>query len=328
MRAAISGCSGFVGSHLVDALSKRGWDLQGIDLRTKAAVNWDRVEDVMNGQLRWGCVTKSELWEAMPRPDIVFHLAAQSHVDASLVYPAETMRVNGVGTQVAASYCARHRIPLVYCSTDEVYGDVAGGRWEIEGADEKDTPILPSSPYSAGKAAGEHAVFAACRTWGLKAAITRGCNAWGTRQAPEKLVPIACRLLQQGKVVPAHGGGRQVRQWIAVEDFAEHLVRVGDFLVNEETRFWPLVLNIAGPQRLSVTELLESIAAAAGWKVPSEGWTAAEERPGQDMAYHVSPWKFDEMFGFRSTRRLTAELPRLLEHYSPDGEVWLRESSG
>lgn len=343
MRAIVTGGAGFIGQHLVLDLVERGWDVWVLDALTYAASGRDRLWRVL-GEWSPACMAdhhrllQGDVCDPLDvgavlravQPEVVYHLAAESHVDASLQRPADAMRVNAVGTLVVAQACAQAGVPLVYCSTDEVYGDVAGTRWDEEGADELATPLAPSSPYSAGKAAGEHAVHAVARSYGLQAVITRGSNAWGPGQYPEKLVPIACRLLSRGEPVPLHGGGDQVRQWVHVAEFSDCLVRAGAYLLNGPAwrrepgggvaREWPTdqvpVWNIAGPCRLSVRELVLLLADVAG--VPPERATRdTPDRPGQDRAYHVSGERAEIMLGFRPRRGIVNrhELQRLLEHY-------------
>lgn len=324
MRALLTGPAGFVGQHLTHELAFRGDTLWGVDLRTYAATAWDEVNDVMSGRLHRGDVCDAEQLRWLldkSRPDIVYHLAAESHVDASLKDPTLAMRVNGVGTLAVAMACAEYGVPLLYCSTDEVYGDVAGTPWETYGASE-DVLLSPSSPYSAGKAAGEHAVRAVVRSFGLQARITRGCNAWGLGQYPEKLVPIACKLAQQNKRIPLHGGGQQRRQWVHVEEFAHALAIVGRDMVGSSQQF--NVYNIAGPVLETVETTVSRIVSVAG---AGEAYVAGE-RPGQDMAYHVSGEKMREDLGFVATRRIDDydEVVRLIAEYQP-GEVSLAHVS-
>jgi len=124
------------------------------------------------------------------------------------------------------------------------------------------------------------------RSFGLNAAITRGCNAWGEGQFTEKLVPIACKLLSEGKQVPLHGGGTQVRQWVHVDDFAETLVEVGCTLLRSSLagEHDVLTVNIWGPDRLSVRELIEAIAKVSGVD-HDKPWVEVSDRPGQDKSY-------------------------------------------
>lgn len=326
MKVLVTGGCGFIGQHVVHMLVMRYgrskvWVL---DLRTEVATGWDEVQRLVGDQLLLGNVCEYRDLKHIfnyQKPDVVLHLAAQSHVDKSLEDPASTMRSNAVGTQVVAAICAEHDVPLVYCSTDEVYGDSLEENGTVKCKFESD-PLFPSSPYSAGKAGGELAVRAAARSLGLKYAITRGCNAFGEGQYPEKLVPIACRLLQQGRSVPLHGGGEQLRQWIHVSEFAERLIFVAEMLVDEAIE--NETYNLAGPVLISVRDLVEKIAQVAGF----EGEFAVEtkDRPGQDKAYSVDGSKIiDDLLINPPMIRIDDPdvLQSLLDHYGASKEIKL-----
>jgi dTDP-glucose 4,6-dehydratase len=228
------------------------------------------------------------------------------------------MQTNAVGTQVVAHACAEAGVPMVYCSTDEVYGDA----WEEDTTIRprtEDDPLLPSSPYSAGKAAGEMAVRAAARSMGLRYAITRGCNAFGPGQGGDKLIPIACELLQSGRSVPLHGGGSQIRQWIHVSEFAAMLLSVADGLVEGSVHNG--TFNLAGPTSCSVRDLVAVLA-----KVCERGpdaMEAAPDRPGQDRAYAISGAHLEQALGQRAKRSILSlsELLALLDHYKDHQEA-------
>ena len=252
----------------------------------------------------------------------MYHLAAESHVDASLESPASAMSTNAVGTTLAAAFCASAEIPMLYCSTDEVYGDLYNTSWETAGASEGMTPIDPSSPYSAGKAAGEHAVRAYCRSFGLRAVITRGCNAFGPWQAPEKLVPICCIGLARGEPVPMHGGGVAVRQFVHVREFVLCMSLAMERLRGGKTAPGgrPEVFNIAGRRRASPRELLDALADRCG----IEGayyWKDVPDRPGQDRAYSVSGAAAACSLGFEASVDILSPdiLCALLNHYADSG---------
>ena len=325
MRTVVTGGCGFIGQHVVNLLVNRYGveNVLVVDAKTHAATGWDRVADLYKDtdhshNLVQGSVENYQLMsEVVGRfmPDVVIHMAAQSHVDASLENPVATWQTNAVGTQVLAEICAMFGIPLSYCSTDEVYGSTplhldTGEPIEVD----EDYPLNPSSPYSASKAAGELAIRAMGRSLGLKWAITRGSNAWGENQLPEKLVPIACAILKAGGSVPLHGGGRQLRTWVHVEEFADAVYRVAHGLAFDDMT--GCTYNIAGKRTCSVRELVMAFAMEAGANVTEASW-GSTDRPGQDTCYCIDGARLNHAYAWEPVRDILdpKEIRLLLKHY-------------
>lgn len=318
MRWFVTGGCGFIGQELVHQLSLDGHSVLVYDAFTKAATGASRIAPLRGVKTVAGNVCDSHLLErhlSVFMPDVVVHMAAQSHVDESLESPLATWHTNAIGTQNVAMHCANLGLPMLYCSTDEVYGttpvDDDGKPVFVDEA----YPCDPSSPYSASKMAGEYAVRVTGKTSGLRWAITRGSNAFGPHQLCEKLIPIACSLLHSKSAVPLHGGGSQLRQWIHVSEFAEALIFAATSLAHGygESKTW----NIAGPDVISVKSLVELIADNMGLD-PRLYCYEAEERPAQDVRYAVSGKSIEDDLAWKATRRLTdrKEIERLVAHYS------------
>ncbi|MGB1142683.1 MAG: dTDP-glucose 4,6-dehydratase, partial [Halioglobus sp.] len=305
MKWLVTGGCGFIGQELVAQLVRDRQEVVVVDANTSAATGWNRVLRLIGSGLVCGDVCDWPLMNILMenKPDVVVHCAAQSHVDASLVNPQSTWQSNAMGTNNVAMACTLHDVPMLYCSTDEVYGSTPLDDDGCVVPVTEDAPLNPSSPYSASKLAGEHAVRALGHSSGLKWAITRGSNAWGPWQLTEKLIPIACRLLQSGDRVPLHGGGHQLRQWIHVSDFGFALRRAAEALVagSGHGKTW----NIAGPQVLSVREVVAMLAEACGRDVePDFAWDCAD-RPGQDTRYVISGQRMRLDLQVQPERRLT-----------------------
>jgi len=321
MKALVTGGCGFIGQHLIEKLVSSGVEVTCLDINDICATGYKKVSELIGDKLIIGDVCDAQiLHQLIPSVDIVYHLAAQSHVDVSISNPRASMQTNAVGTQMVASACAMYDKALVYCSTDEVYGDN-----ELDYPYKEGTPLDPSSPYSAGKAAGEFAVRAAARSLGLRRwAITRGCNAYGANQYTEKLIPIACSLLQRGLPVTVHNSGTQIRQWVAVEEFCDGLIVVGESVLSDTIDHYP-IYNIAGPRRLSVVDLILRLDHVANGKHRhvKEVCSFVGDRPGQDNNYNISGEAADEKLGFKPVRDIfsTHEIEKLLKSYGPDIEL-------
>jgi len=334
VKILVTGGCGFIGQHVVEILcQKYGEDNVWVyDIGSPVATGWNRVHNMVGWNLIRGDVCNQPSMKRAilkSEPDVVMHLAAQSHVDKSIANPSKTMRTNAMGTQVVASWCAYLGVPMLYCSTDEVYGDAMvpspNGPFHVVRPCNERNVINPSSPYSASKAAGEHAVRSCGRTSGLRYAITRGCNAWGLNQYPEKLIPIVCRTINREEKVPIHGSGNQIRQWIHVEEFASQMIRVAEALhdgdVDGDT------FNIAGPVSTTVKHLaMEFARCANGLTEVSESdvLSFGTERPGQDMAYSVDGSKMRRVLSVSKAERNVLdwnEIAMLLIHYGSEGVV-------
>ena len=234
------------------------------------------------------------------QPDLVMHLAAESHVDRSIDGPAEFIQTNVVGTctllEVARAYwselSADRKVAFRFhhISTDEVYGD-------LDGTDDlftESTPYAPSSPYSASKASSDHLVRAWYRTYGLPILITNCSNNYGPYHFPEKLIPLTILNALEGKPLPVYGKGEQVRDWLYVEDHARALYKVLTEGKVGET------YNIGGHNEKQNIDVVYALCALLEELAPNkpEGVTAYKElvtfvsdRPGHDHRYAIDASK-------------------------------------
>ena len=290
----VTGGAGFIGSALVRRLVlEAGCEVVTVDKLTYAGRlealggardhprhHFHRV-DVCDGEAVLALLQRY-------RPGVVFHLAAESHVDRSIAGPAPFVQTNIAGThavlEAVRAYWSglpgaqRDRLRLVHASTDEVYGSIE------EGAFTEDSPHRPSSPYSASKAAADHLVRAWHRTWGLPVVTVAGSNTYGPWQYPEKLVPLAVTRLAAGREVPLYGDGTQVRQWLHVDDHVAGLLRAAERGVPGRR------YNLGGPDELANLELVRRICRLLDQRrprgAPHEDLIAfTADRPGHDFRY-------------------------------------------
>ena len=265
-------------------------------------------------------------------PDLIMHLAAESHVDRSIDGPAEFIQTNIVGTchllEVAREYWSKlpeskkNVFRFHHISTDEVYGD-------LEGTDDlftETTPYAPSSPYSASKAGSDHLVRAWYRTYGLPVIVTNCSNNYGPYHFPEKLVPLMILNALDGKPLPVYGEGKQIRDWLFVEDHARALYKVVTEGKIGET------YNIGGhneKQNIEVVHticnLLEKLSPAKpeGVENYKDLITHVTDRPGHDMRYAIDASKIEKELGWKPAETFETGLRKTVEWYLKNKE-WCR----
>jgi len=260
------------------------------------------------------------------RPDDIFHLAAESHVDRSIDGPGEFIRTNIVGTatllQTALAYwrglseADRENFRFQHISTDEVYGTLGE-----EGYFTEKTPYSPHSPYSASKASSDHLVRAWHDTYGLPTLITNCSNNYGPYHFPEKLIPLVTLNALDGKPLPVYGKGANVRDWLYVEDHARALLAVNERGVVGET------YNVGGHNEKTNLEVVKTICAILDDLRPrKEGKyedliTYVFDRPGHDLRYAIDPEKLVSELGWKPLENFDTGIRKTVQWYL-DNEWW------
>jgi dTDP-glucose 4,6-dehydratase len=210
MRLLVTGGAGFIGSHFVKRQLAAGEDVVVLDKFTYAGNPRNLPEGV---DCRRGDIASRDDVDQIGQVDAIVNFAAETHVDRSILGPEEFVNTDVLGTLVLLQAAEEMGARFVQVSTDEVYGDVEPG-WSSR----EDDPLRPSSPYSASKAGGDLQVLAAVRTYGVDASVTRGSNTYGPNQYPEKILPLFVSNALDGEPLPLYGDGKQVRDWLHVED--------------------------------------------------------------------------------------------------------------
>ncbi|MFD3875957.1 dTDP-glucose 4,6-dehydratase [Streptomyces sp. NPDC058623] len=314
MRLLVTGGAGFIGSHFVRTLLAGGYEGHGdtritvLDKLTYAG-NRDNLPaahprlDFVRGDI----CDEAPLRELLPGHDAIVHFAAESHVDRSVHSAAEFVRTNVGGTQTlldAALATGVRRV--VHVSTDEVYGSIAEGAWTEE------WPLLPNSPYAASKASSDLIARSYWKTHGLDVSITRCSNNYGPYQHPEKLIPLFVTNLLEGLQVPLYGDGRNIREWLHVDDHCRAIA-----LVLDKGRAGE-VYNIGGGNEqtnLHITERLLSLCGADASAV-----RRVADRKGHDLRYALDETKIREELGYA---------PRVsFEQGLADTVAWYRDNPG
>jgi len=336
----ITGGAGFIGSNFVRQWLHEEKDfLVNLDALTYAG-NLDSLADVehhprytfVHGDIRDGRLVGRLLAEFRPRA--VVHFAAESHVDRSIDGPAAFVETNVVGTfrllEAAREYWAslpaeqRREFRFLHVSTDEVYGSLGP-----KGKFTETTPYSPNSPYSASKAAADHFARAYHRTYGLPVLITNCSNNYGPYQFPEKLIPLMILNAVEGKPLPVYGDGRQVRDWLYVEDHCRALRRVLEAGRPGE------VYNIGGDCERTNLEVVQTICETVDRLRPDLPHRPCKslirfvpDRPGHDRRYAIDTRKIRRQLGWRPLESFTSGLERTVRWYLENGEWVERVCTG
>ncbi len=316
MRYLVTGGAGFIGSHYVRSLldGTLAADVDRVvvlDKLTYAGVqeNLDPVAPDPRLTFVQGDILDASLVDGLVEDaDVVVHFAAESHVDRSIDGATDFVMTNVVGTQVLLEAALRHAPErFVHVSTDEVYGSIAEGSWP------ETHPISPNSPYSASKASSDLIALSYHRTHGLPVVVTRCSNNYGPYQFPEKVIPLFVTNLLDGLPVPLYGDGRNVRDWLHVDDHCR-----GIQLVAEGGRSGE-VYNIGGGTEMSNRELTHRLLDACG-----ADWSSVEhvtDRKGHDLRYSVDISKISTELGYHPQTSFDQGLAETVAWYR-DNRAW------
>lgn len=312
----ITGGSGFIGSNFIRFQLERYPDVRivNVDALTYAG-NPENLSDVENDP-RYRFVNEDirsreiirevvrSLIQDDTKPDAVLNFAAESHVDRSILDSGPFVRTNVLGTQTLLDVCREQNIArYVQISTDEVYGSLPlDGSFFTE-----ETPLAPSSPYSASKAAGDLLVQAYHRTFGFPAIITRCSNNYGPYQFPEKIIPLFIANALVDKPLPVYGKGENVRDWIHVRD---HCIGIDAALRKGRVGE---IYNFGGRCELKNIELTRKILAALG--KPESLIQYVTDRPGHDLRYAIDCSKAERELGWTPTVSFERGLAETIDWY-------------
>ncbi|HEX4382740.1 MAG TPA: dTDP-glucose 4,6-dehydratase [Myxococcales bacterium] len=319
----VTGGAGFIGSNLVRLLRKErpDWTLVNLDKLTYAG-NAESLADLRSDPKHVfvrGDIANAELVEHLLRMhqiDSVMNLAAESHVDRSILGPGIFVETNVSGTQVLLE-CARQAgvKRFVQISTDEVYGSLgATGKFSEQ------SPLKPSSPYSASKTAADLLVLAYGHTFKMDVVVTRCSNNYGPYQFPEKLIPLMIANALEGKKLPVYGDGQQIRDWIHVEDHGRALLaalekgRAGEvYNIGSDNEWANLTI---------VNRLLEILGKG------SELIEYVKDRPGHDRRYAIDAAKAHAELNWKPRIAFEKGLAQTVDWYVQNRGWWERVRSG
>ena len=334
LRILVTGGAGFIGSALVRHLVRdTPHEVLNLDKLTYAG-NLASLEPIANApRYRFvradicdaGAVAKAI---ADYRPDVITHLAAESHVDRSIDGPADFIQTNVVGTFTMLSAALDHWRTLDdaakaafrfhHISTDEVFGSLGD-----EGFFTEETPYDPHSPYSASKASSDHLVRAWHDTYGLPVLITNCSNNYGPYHFPEKLIPLMIIKALAGDALPVYGQGLNVRDWLFVEDHARALTRVFERGVPGQSY---IIGGRAERKNIEVVtricETLDAIRPRGGGRSYKDQLTYVADRPGHDHRYAIDPGKIERELGWTAQESFDSGIERTIRWYLDNEEWW------
>jgi dTDP-glucose 4,6-dehydratase len=313
MRILVTGGAGFIGSHFVKRLVAAGDEVVVLDKLTYSG-NRANLEGVEHEFHEGDIVDPTAVAAAGRDCTAIVNFAAETHVDRSILGPDEFVRTDVLGTLVLLKAAEESGARLVHVSTDEVYGDLEGGGSAREG-----DPLRPSSPYAASKAGGDLQVLAYARTFGIDASITRGSNTYGPNQYPEKLIPLFTTNALDGEQLPLYGDGRQVRDWLHVDDHC-----AGIELVLREGKAGE-IYNVGGGDEVENRVIAASIVELTG--ADPELLRSVDDRPGHDRRYSLDTGKLRGL-GWQTAHTLADGLPETVEWYRANRAWWEPIKSG
>lgn len=335
----ITGGAGFIGSALIRYLIKSTeHKIVNLDKLTYAG-NLSSLDEIKTNPNYFfekaDICNTSEVKKILDKykPELIMHLAAESHVDRSIDGPSEFINTNIVGTYVLLdqalqywknlSICEKSNFRFHHISTDEVYGDLKDDDTFFT----EKTPYAPSSPYSASKASSDHLVRAWYRTYGLPIVITNCSNNYGPYQFPEKLIPLMILNAIEGKPLPVYGDGSQVRDWLYVEDHAKAL-----YLAASKGKIGQ-TYNIGGKnekKNLEVVNIICEILENFDLKKPSninkykDLITFVKDRPGHDLRYAIDASKIESELGWKPEETFESGIKKTVKWYL-DNLKWCKK---
>jgi dTDP-glucose 4,6-dehydratase len=345
----ITGGAGFIGGNFVhhwndsrpddhvvvlDALTYAG-NRATIESRVAAGRIQFVQGDICNGALVADLIARHAI-------DTIVHFAAESHVDRSIVDPGAFVRTNVIGTQTLLdaarkAWCVdgvwKVGVRFHHVSTDEVYGTLT----PTDPPFSESTPYAPNSPYAASKAGSDHLVRAYVHTYGMPATISNCSNNYGPYHFPEKLIPLMIVNTLHGKPLPVYGDGRQVRDWLFVEDHCRAIAMILDADVAGQT------FNVGGRAEHVNIDIVRQVCALVDERFASDqslaarfpdspaanGQTCAtlityvKDRPGHDRRYAIDPTRISSVLGFEPVESLSTGLARTVDWYL-ENEAWWR----
>ena len=314
--AVITGGLGFIGSNLIKALVRNNYFIINID-KVSYASNFKNIPyNIKNYKFYKLDINQQDKFKSILikyQPDKIFNLAAETHVDRSIENPKKFINSNILGVfsilESLKDYKKSNikKIKLIHISTDEVYGDIKRGKKSIE----KDR-YNPSSPYAATKASSDLLIYSYIRTYKIPAIITNCCNNYGPGQFPEKFIPTIIHNLIKNDNIPIYGTGKNIREWIYVDDHCEALIKVSDRGILGEQ------YNVGSGIKLNNLEVAKKIISLFK-KINNNHYNSkiifVKDRPGHDVCYSLNSSKIKKKTKWEPKNSFDIGIKKTIEWY-------------
>ncbi|MGL4799244.1 MAG: dTDP-glucose 4,6-dehydratase [Cellulosilyticaceae bacterium] len=320
MKLLVTGGAGFIGSYFVKYMLGTYKDIEIVNLDALTYAGDLETLNTVATDARYlfvkGDVADTTLIDglfAQHKFDKVVHFAAESHVDRSVSEPDIFIRTNIVGTHVLLEAARKYGIQQFHqVSTDEVYGDLPLNQKDLFFTEE--TPIRPSSPYSASKASADMLVLAYGRTYGIPVTISRCSNNYGPYQFPEKLIPVVISKVMEQQPIPVYGNGKNIRDWLYVEDHCR-----GIDVILQKGKMGE-VYNIGGHNELENLTIVQCILKQLG--ASEEQIIFVEDRKGHDLRYAIDAIKMKETLGWEPSYTFEEGIAQTIAWYVQHKSWW------
>ena len=323
-RVIVTGGLGFIGSNLIKILLKKKYFVINIDKATYSS-NFYNVKTFSKNKnykfLKVDINNEKRILKILEKykPNVVFNLAAETHVDRSIDEPENFIKSNILGTfkllQSFKKFIKKNKKSLlIHISTDEVYGDVLTGR------SKEDDRYKPSSPYAASKAASDHLVYSYIRTFKIPAIVTNCSNNYGPRQHPEKLIPKLVYNIINNQNLPIYGKGLNSREWIYVDDHCQALVKI--FEKGKVGNFYNIGSNI-NLNNIQISKTLIKIAKMKFSIGKNVKIRYVKDRPGHDMRYALNSSKLIKKLKWKPKTNITKGLRKTFDWYLNNPKYYL-----
>lgn len=314
MKLLVTGGLGFIGSNFISRIleNQKEWSVINVDAELYGSNHQSlkKFENNLKYSFVKGNITDQKLMEKLIlESDVVVNFAAESHVDRSILDAKPFIVSNILGVFTLLEIIKKMKKKMIHISTDEVYGS-----FDL-GSAKEETRLNPSSPYAASKASAELLIQSYVTTYGCDVIITRCTNNYGPKQFPEKLIPKTIILALNDKKIPVYGTGKNIRDWIFVEDHCDAII---DVLIKGKSG---QSYNISGGNEIDNITIIEKILSIVGKSTKSIEFV--EDRPGHDFRYSMKSTKIKNELGWVQKKKFEDGIKKTVDWYIENKEWWM-----